>query len=42
MIDKDFKSIIEVFEAFPNEQSCIDHLERLRWPGDVELSLIHI
>lgn len=35
MIDKDFNSIIELFEAFPDEQSCIDHLERLRWHGDV-------
>lgn len=35
MIDKDFNSIIELFEAFPNEQSCIDHLEWLRWKGDV-------
>ena len=35
MINKDFNSIIELFEAFPNEQSCIDHLEWLRWHGNV-------
>lgn len=36
MIDKDFNSIIELFETFPDEQSCIEHLEWLRWHGDVE------
>lgn len=35
MINKDFNSIIELFEAFPDEQSCIDHLEWLRWHGNV-------
>lgn len=35
MIDKDFNSLIELFDAFPNEQSCIDHLEYLRWHGNV-------
>lgn len=35
MISKDFNSIIELFEAFPDEQSCIDHLEWLRWHGTV-------
>lgn len=35
MLVKDFKSILELFEAFPDEQSCIDHLERLRWNGFV-------
>lgn len=35
MIDKDFNSLIELFDAFPDEQSCIDHLEYLRWHGDV-------
>ena len=35
MIDRDFKSIIELFAAFPDEQSCIDHLEWLRWHGNV-------
>jgi transposase-like protein len=35
MINKDFNSIIELLEAFPTEQSCIDHLEVLRWSGNV-------
>lgn len=35
MIVKDFNSLLELFEAFPDEQSCIDHLERLRWDGCV-------
>lgn len=32
---QDFNSLIDLFKAFPNEQSCIDHLERLRWNGFV-------
>jgi len=35
MINKDFNSIIELLKAFPDEQSCIDHLEILRWDGYV-------
>lgn len=35
MINKDFNSIIELLQAFPTEQSCIDHLEKLRWNGNV-------
>lgn len=35
MITKKFKSVIELFEVFSTEQSCIDHLEQLRWNGDV-------
>jgi len=35
MINKDFNSILELFQAFPDEQSCIDHLEELRWGGHV-------
>lgn len=31
----EFKSIFDLLKAFPNEQSCIDHLERLRWNGTV-------
>lgn len=26
-----FNSIIELMEAFPDEQSCIDHLTAIRW-----------
>lgn len=35
MINEDFNSVFELFEAFPDEQSCIDHLEWLRWEGNV-------
>ncbi len=35
MITQDFNTLIELFEAFPTEQSCIDHLEELRWSGVV-------
>ncbi len=35
MINTDFKSIIDLIKAFPNEQICIDHLEKLRWNGNV-------
>lgn len=35
MQDTNFKSIIDLLKAFPDEQSCIDHLERLRWNGVV-------
>lgn len=29
-----FKSILDLQKAFPNEQACIDHLERLSWGGN--------
>lgn len=35
MINKDFNSILELINAFPDEQTCIDHLEQLRWNGNV-------
>lgn len=35
MINRDFNSILELMQAFPDEQSCIDHLEALRWNGYV-------
>lgn len=35
MINIEFKSILELLKAFPNEQTCIDHLEQLRWNGNV-------
>ena len=35
MINKDFKSILELLKEFSNEQICIDHLTELRWDGDV-------
>lgn len=33
MITENFNSILDLFKAFPTEQSCIDHLEKLRWNG---------
>jgi len=35
MIGKEFKSIVEIMEAFPDEQSCIDYLEEIRWHDGV-------
>lgn len=35
MININFKSVRELISAFPNEQTCINHLEQLRWKGDV-------
>ena len=35
MINKDFNSILEIMQAFPNEQACIEHLEILRWNGNI-------
>ncbi len=36
MVDtKDFNSILDLINAFPDEQTCIDHLEKLRWNGTV-------
>lgn len=31
MINKEFSSISAIIDAFPDEQSCIEHLEKLRW-----------
>lgn len=35
MINANFKSVRELLKAFPNEQTCINHLETLRWNGNV-------
>ena len=35
MFNKEVKSIIDLIKSFPTEQSCIDHLEILRWNGNV-------
>lgn len=35
MINIEFKSVIELIKAFPDEQTCINHLEQLRWNGNV-------
>lgn len=33
MINKDFKSIIEIVQTFKDERTCIEYLEELRWGG---------
>lgn len=35
MINVDFKTKAEIIAAFPNESSCLTHLEKLRWNGFV-------
>lgn len=35
MIETNFKSIFDLVKTFPDEQTCIDHLEKLRWNGNV-------
>ena len=35
MINQDFNSILDLIKAFPDQQSCIDQLEQLRWNGNV-------
>lgn len=35
MINQDFNSILELIQAFPDQQTCINHLEQLRWNGNV-------
>jgi response regulator RpfG family c-di-GMP phosphodiesterase len=36
MINVDFKSVNEILETFKDEESCIMHLEALRWNPHVE------
>lgn len=35
MINLDFNSELELIKIFPNEESCILHLEKLRWNGNI-------
>lgn len=35
MKSKEFSSILGLFEVFPDEQSCIDFYEKIRWGGNV-------
>ena len=35
MINTNFKSILDLVKSFPDEQTCINHLETLRWNGNV-------
>ncbi len=38
MTDKEFNTITELQQAFPDEQSCIDYLTGLRWENGVVTS----
>ncbi len=29
-----YNSLIDVLDKFPDEKSCIQHLEKLRWPSE--------
>ncbi len=35
MINQDFNSILDLINTFPDEETCILHLEELRWNGHV-------
>lgn len=35
MFNKEVKSVFDLIQAFPTEQSCIEHLEKIRWNGNV-------
>ncbi|WP_420573036.1 IS1595 family transposase [Kordia sp.] len=35
MFNEEVKSVLDLIKAFPNQQACIDHLELLRWNGNV-------
>lgn len=35
MINTEFNTILELIQAFPDQQSCINHLESLRWANGV-------
>lgn len=34
MFNKEVNSIIDLINAFPNEQTCVEHLEKIRWNGN--------
>jgi transposase-like protein len=34
-LDQEFNSIIDLVNTFPDQQSCIDYLEKVRWPEEV-------
>lgn len=33
--DTNFSSLFQMMDAFPDEQTCIDHFEAIRWKGNV-------
>ena len=38
MINADFNTILDLINAFPDEQTCIDHLTALRWEDGLVIS----
>lgn len=40
MFRKEFNSVLDFQDSFPNEQSCIDFLEMERWNGNVKVHLM--
>ena len=30
-----YKSLVKLMKAFPNEKTCVAHLEKLRWPKGI-------
>jgi len=35
MIKNDFSTVLDLINTFPDEQSCVEHLENLRWHGNI-------
>jgi len=35
VIKKDFNTVFDLINAFPDEKSCVEHMERLRWNGTI-------
>lgn len=33
MFNKEIKSVLDLINAFPNEATCIEHFEKIRWEG---------
>ena len=38
----EYNSLYELLQAFPTEESCIKHLEVLRWPRGVHMSTLRL
>lgn len=35
IFNDDIKSVLQLIQAFPNEQACVVHLESMRWNGNI-------
>ena len=35
MTNKEYKSLVDLLDAFPNEKACVEHLVKQRWPMGV-------